>query len=985
MKPLTLTLCAFGPFAGKQRIDFTAFESAGIFLLTGPTGAGKTTLFDAVSFALFGSPSGDTRESYSLKSQYAPDEETCFVSFTFETGGQRYTVVRTPKQDRLSKRTHEKRAVPESAELEGGEKPLSSVPAVNARIRQLLGMDREQFRQIVMLAQGDFMRLLQSKSSDKEAVFRKIFSTGRFSRFTEQLRDQALALKKEREQNVHLLLGNARSAALAAPEALEPVLAGEFPDTKRLHALLENQIGEDQQRFSELDTQLAHLDKELLSLDLDSARTLLEQFALRGRLSDQLKLCGRDKPRREALAQAVRRGEAARQVQPQALLFRRAGEEWERLRQRKENLSIQLQEADRALLGAAQAEKEIPSLRAEAEALEKEALQLDLLLEQLERHAKAAQQRSEAEKALALSRRHEELIERLQARAALKEQRDQLSLQRERCQSALSHAQAAKAAAQKFSGSDIRYRQSYSAFLDAQAGLIARRLKAGVPCPVCGSTSHPSPAPAPDQSISEDALERLRRAREADLAAAKSAEAAFEAAVKLLELDGAPREEAPLYALLASYQEEEKALETQYLQAERQIASLSELSRVGHPRYFDREYLQRSRMELAAKRAQAEAELLSLRREEEALSVSLGVLRSQEEVKAKREQLGRQRAGRLERADRLANERITLAGKVEALKEQGLQTAEALQAAAKARAQSEAAYRQAIAASPFQDEGDYEEALGALDSLEAARRTLADEEKRENGLRSQLSLLEKQLEGRQPPDLESLGARRQALLQERETVSQQRDVLHARLTQNRAVLARSQSMAQEGLRLDAAYQEIGALAAIAGGNNPQKLTFERYVLGRYFDDIIRVANPHLRRMSQGRYCFLRREGRSSYISTTGLELEVLDGYTGKTRHVGTLSGGESFQASLSLALGMADVVSASCGSVWIDALFIDEGFGTLDPRALENAVETLLTLRQSGRMIGIISHVPELQSMISGKILITPSPDGSQIRVSAGS
>ncbi len=989
MKPLFLTLQAFGPFAKRQQIDFTLFEQSGIFLLTGPTGAGKTTLFDAISFALFGAPSGDTRESYSLKSQYADDEVVCSVSFSFEIGGRRYTVSRTPKQDRLSKRTHDTRTVPESAELSGDEKPLSGVPAVNARLRQLLGMDREQFRQIVMLAQGDFMRLLQSKSSEKEAIFRKIFSTGRFSRFTERLREQALSLKREREQNVQLLLGAARSAAFEDMKPLEEALAGEFPNISLLQSLLRGQIDADENRFSLLEEQLARLERQLQALDPEAAKSLLKQFSLREQLILQLKAYEQAHPAREALAERIRRGEEAQHLEPQALHRRHAQEDRDKLQKKQQDTATQHRQAEEALGRAVKAEQEVPALRTRAEELSKESAQLDTLLSQLKRREELAVQRAGAQKALARSQQHEKLIERLQERAALKEQQQQLSLQTECCRTALAQQQAAQEAARQFADSDFKYRQSYNDFLDAQAGLLALHLQTGRPCPVCGSTEHPSPAPKPSQPVGRQQLERLQKKREGDLAAAKNAEAAFAAALKELseklpdDISLSLSEKAPLAELLERLTESARELDTQYQQAQQQISVLSDPSRLQQPRYFDPKYLGQSRLEMAAKCAQEKEAIAALLREEEALDASLSGLQSLSELQTKREELDRQRKDFLELAEKLSGERFALAGRVQALSEQAAQNAEALKSAEKELLQSEEAYQNALLKSCFSGEEDYLLARMPPDELAGQRRSLLEEQRREEQLSSQLSLLKEQLKDRQPPDLGEMEKRRQALLQQRQALFRGRDEASARLAQNRSANERIALLAEKGLKLDAAFQDIGALANIAGGSNPQKLTFERYVLGRYLEDIIRVANPHLRRMSQGRYTFLRREGRASYISTTGLELEVLDSYTGKTRLVGTLSGGESFQASLALALGMADVVSFSCGNLFIDALFIDEGFGTLDSSALESAVATLLSLRQNGRMIGIISHVSELQNMISGKIIITPSPEGSRLRITS--
>lgn len=984
MKPKYLELNAFGPFAKKEEIDFSRFEREGIFLLSGPTGAGKTTIFDAISFALYGVPSGDGRESLSLKSQHSPDDETCYVRYRFEAAGHEYEVYRTPKQNRYSKRIKGLRLVPESSELTIDRKEvLTGNQNVNEKIVEVLGIDREQFRQIVMLAQGDFMRLLSSDSKDKEKILRRVFSTERLYRFTERLREYALDIRRQQEDNLRLLQSVARSLSCENNPELQEACAQEFPDARRLLELLERQIGADEELLAGCDERISTLASRLAALDLPGARELGERFSRRDELGKKLQELQAQEPRLEQERQELALLERAVAIAGERVAYEKTTAQLEKARRSREAYAGQLAKLSPALLEAARQYEQLEALRARQQECENRRLALQERLSGLERLDALRLSCTQLESQLKEADRRQELLELLLRRCELDETGEALAREREQCRGLREAQQKYQSEKERFARADREYKAGYEAFLDSQAGLLAATLLPGSPCPVCGSLAHPAPAPAAQTEVSQESLERLRLRREEALAAAKEAQAALQAglwglgkedAQDPLSLQPLEQREAALEESAAALQRERKALAVS-------ISVLSDPGKLDSPACRNRETLVHRRDELVSERSGLAARLETAHGEEQELEARLSVPLSKEEAQRQITALTAEAAALREEAQEVTKQYLELGSQKKSLEELLDSLSAQLETLQKEEAACREQYLLALEQGGFADEEEHARCLARQGELEALRAALQSSQRLLDETAAQHRLLCAQLEGKTPPDLAALQEAADTLRERQQEQTGERDRLLSRLSLNRAGQEEIARIAGSSGKLDAQYLDAGALGALASGNNPQKLTFERYVLGRYFDDILSVANLRLRQMTANRYTFRRREGRSSYISNTGLEIDILDAYTGKLRAVGTLSGGESFKASLALALGLADVVSHYSGRVNISTIFIDEGFGSLDVESLESAMETLLSLREGGRLVGIISHVPELQTMISQKIAVIPSPQGSTLKI----
>lgn len=983
MKPLTLTLTAFGPFAGTETVDFTAFEKDGIFLLFGPTGSGKTSVFDAISFALYGTPSSDSREAFTLKSQHSPDDLLCIVTFSFLSGSRECTVTRAPRQMRYSKRTKALVEVRESAELTvEDEPPLLGCAAVGARMVELLGLDREQFRQIVMLAQGDFMRLLQAKSEQKERIFRRIFSTGHIERYCERLRQRAQAVRQEREKSLLLLQTAVKAVDCAQNTPLQDACMQDYPDSALILSLLSEQCEADDKALAALSASILSLDSALTALNLESARETNALFSLSGEISAerQALLSGADEQakRKESALLIQRAAACASALERQEHARREAVRAGAHLRSEQERL----QSIKAALVLAKEAFLTLDEKKAALTALTREAEELQGAIANFARFTQQENKRKEVQTQQAAARRHQALIALLLTRTEKKEAKEELALQKSICEAALSLFEKHAGIAQQFAATDTAYKNAYCAFLDAQAGLLAGGLTRGAPCPVCGSCEHPQPAQRISAHVSEQKLDELRLTREAALAALKESESALQHAGTGLSLTlSAQTGAGAVLARMGEIKTASQEISRTYTALESEIGKLAPLSSLTEERYYDKDYLQEKKISLAAEAASTAERLDAAGVICEQLRLSLLPFGSNERCEQALYEHLQQSTACAAQIEQIAADYHQLDSQARSIAAQLKQLQDEAARLENASKAAKDAAKQALTQRGFSSPESCTAALLHAPELAALQDEIADYEQRAASLAARGEMLKAQLSGKKPQDIPALEEQAAALTRQRAALTQERDTLVARLSGNRA-----QSDAVEGCQrsmtaLDEEYLDIGALADIASGKNAKRLPFERFVLGRYFDDILTIANLRLSQMTDGRYSLLRREESASYASYTGLEIDVLDAYTGRCRRVGTLSGGESFKASLALALGLADVVSQTSGGVMVGTLFVDEGFGTLDPQSLDSAVQTLLSLRENGRMVGIISHVPELQSIIRQKILVLPTRRGSTLQV----
>lgn len=867
MRPIELKMCAFGPYAGAETVDFSQFGPGCLFLVTGDTGAGKTSIFDAISFALYGEASGRTRETKGFHSDFAPKSAETVVELRFEHENRVYTARRSPaymvpKRDGSGERLH-----PAWAELACDDgRSWSSVREVNQAIREILGLTAEQYAQVVMIAQGEFQRILLAGSDERRSLLSKLFGTEIYRDIEQRL--------KERNREALAGVNAARQQFSAACSRVLPEEAGD--------GLLEQRMQSPERADEVIELLAAQIEREAGA-----------HAAAEAELS-----------RLNASAGALRE-ELARSDQQNAGVLRLREVE----RRRKEAMERK-PEIDRMQQELDDAERAEP-LRAVEERLRREVAERTRLEGELrtaeQRCLQTEKQRSAAAEALNVLAQQLPEREKLNLRA---EQLNALLPKFKQARDAADLAKRTKAVAARAIGemrrAEENYRRLHTLYLMDQAGILADGLRPNEPCPVCGSTEHPHPAAhienAPDKAAVDEAAEQQgAAARNAEAVSAASASAQEKLAAILEALGG----DAP----------ENLAQREQDLRREcEECRNAAERIRSEH-----------AAADAAAKKAEREHSAALARRESLASA------------------LEQRRATVAEVGNLWKN----------GLGDSGFDSVQSWRSALRTDAQRRGLRR---------DIESWRSDCQALAAQQAdLQRMWGDKESVDVGaLRDALHAQEQQIA--------TLDAREHALLN--------------RCAQNRAALAAIQSCAKRLNRAQEDFGNVNLLYQTAAGQlgGANKLPFENYILQYYFSRVIAAANLRLERMSDGRY-LLRGKIEGAGNAKSGLGLRVLDANTNQEREVSSLSGGETFVASLSLALGFADVVQAESGSVRVDAMFIDEGFGSLDEDTLRRALTTLENLTGGDRLVGVISHVAELQDYIEPRIAVEKTVRGSRVRV----
>ena len=928
MRPLRLTLSAFGPYAGETVLELEKLGKGGLYLVTGDTGAGKTTLFDAITYALYDHSSGGVREGAMLRCKYADPRTPTFVELEFEVNGQRYTVRRNPEYTRPKVRGEGFTTEKADAVLTFPDTrpPVTRAKDVTAAVMEIIGLDYSQFCQIAMIAQGQFTRLLNASTEERSRIFRKLFRTQRYARLQERLQAESAALSQQRTaQNAKLdsLLSGIQytpddpdAAALAALSAqTEPDAA-----LALLDALLARQRAAQESTAAALKDTEAQLDSVQQQLGAaQQARQLAEQLAAK-----QADLAAAQPVLEAARAESARHAGDAAQLDllagqaTQAKAALAAYDELERL------CCQQGTARDAAQLARAQAAQKRAQLEELAAKLAADEQELDAL-------ADASTRR------LALETKEKELAQRGTALSTLTQR---LTACQQLAQKAHRAQEAYRAAAEDKAQAHTRRDALDRAFLDAQAGLLAQSLTEGAPCPVCGSTHHPSKAQLPRTAPTQVQVEQARQAaEEADRAAqtasaaAQSALAAADEARRSLRRDAeallperfaAPEGKPPVqltFALMNTVLSEETAA----LQAARTDCTAS-LRQAGAD---------------CQRKAQLEADRQAHTRQRPALEQQV------------------------QEADRTA---AAQSARVQALEQQVLAKQKALPYPQRAQAQAALdlleADRTALRAGMEQAEA----------ALRTAQQNYAAAKAAVDALRSQQAAAQSSAPAQPPETLREAAAE---LTAARDAARGQEKQLAARLLPNRRIAEQYRTAAAQHAALEQRAQWVGALAATAGGTltSKQKIKLEAYIQMDYLDRILRHANLRLMQMTDAQY-ELERIGAENQRSQSGLDLGVIDHYNGTRRSVKTLSGGESFKASLALALGLSDEVQSAAGGIRLDTLFLDEGFGSLDEESLEQAMRVLAGLTEGDRLVGIISHVSALKDRIDRQVVVHKARTG---------
>lgn len=925
MKPLKLTMSAFGSYAGKNVIDFTG-QQQGIFLITGDTGAGKTTIFDAITYALYNQTSGGERNGNMMRSQYAQPETETYVELEFLYRGQTYRVRRNPDYKitkTLKNGKIREQKVPHSVELtlpDGTVFPEKK-NATDAKIIEILGLTADQFSQIVMIAQGDFLKLLYTKSDERKMIFSKLFRTDIYWKIQENLRRKSMEMD-ERIQENDRAFEQEKSRIIPLPESEELPL-DEL--VERLRERLKDALKEQNLRRANVEelnkkiTKYEEINKLFVSLE-KIRQTGKELEARQAESKERRQQIENARKADKVLVAEQQNLRQQQEVEQSAQAIAKMTETLANDQEMFESLKTQLQEVEAIK-------------KREAADLQKKMLALEQSFPSYEALQNARSEEQQAKKVWEdLGKTSEESFHKKEAGiAALKEQQkrqEQVVEQTKKNweQTSLSASESAK-----------HYEHMYEAFLKEQAGILAENLSAGCPCPVCGSTVHPDPAKLPDHAVTELEVEQAKKTRAAAEEKRDLAYLAFEAekTKKQKLAQAVEKEEADFVLAQTIAKQQRKEAEQNYVSLQKIAEQIRE--KLVYPS------LAEAKKQYAAMQKALEA--------------------AEQEIAKKRQKVSE------------------LAEAMNTLKGQKLAEEENQKTAKKLAVKTEKEYAKLLEKSGFVSEETYHLAI----LPERSRSKLEREEKEYESQclrqQSEQKLLEKQVSGKTYTDTtelnEQLKAEKQVLKEAEKTYME----LHTAYENDRAVLQNCAVYLEKGKKLESEDQVIKSLSKTANGrlSGSAKIDFETYIQRQYFKQIIHEANKRLLTMSNHQFILkLKEEANTGRKTNEGLDLSVYSLVTDSERDVKTLSGGESFLAALAMALGLSDIVERSAGAIHPDMMFIDEGFGSLDAQSRQQAIEVLAELAGDSRMVGIISHVTELKEQIDRKLVVSRTDKGSR-------
>ena len=1004
MMPLNLTISAFGPYPEQIIIDFTQFQESGLFLITGPTGSGKTMIFDAIVFALYGKSSGQMRESDSLRCDHAAKETPTYVEYSFALHDQIYTVKRSPKYFVEGRKTA--KAPSALLTLPDG-KMVEGVREVDHRIVALLGVDEKQFKQIAMIAQGEFTKLIMSSSEERERVLRNLFHTEVYQRLEEKLKEK---LKLYRDKYDHLLK---RKNQLISELKID---SDDFDlYLHQQEALLQKQ----QQSLAQMQNQHESKKHTLQLYHLQNQRILkLENLS-----KQYQQLCLQEADFRTLKTQIMLLKQA-KDTNYYYQIFLQEQRQHDVLSQNLKAISLQLEKSLKNHRQINEQYAHIDEMKNEKNALQDKVNAQKKLIDDIYRyHHDYQEKQSYLQEYQSKQEEFKLLLQRTERleNSVLKDQETindeaRLKMEFELAQKKFQSANERKIKIHELSQLNDQYvlesdkrsdlQEIYQAlekefyqeknnfdemeklFYRQQAGIFASKLEEGKPCPVCGSLHHPQPAALLDEEITTEKLNLQKRKVNS-----------------IQERFNDNRQQLMLKTQLLSTIQERIEQSSEELRIDSELTKELFIKELNKTNMIEREikksyatmndelkYIQKLKTSIALSKKdlqkyqqeleKRQLELTELNNQIHKIEGRLNESFAEYDIDDQKElyQQNQQQLHHLENTidhlqqkfEKADKERLQLETKQEAFRNQMLQQDEKLNKA-------ENDYLMHL--KQYESETDFFQLKDQIEEIESLEKTYQDHMIKKDSLAKQIASLQEEVQGLNYIELEDL---------ETELKKLEADIndFVKEVNQSQIALALQKNKIEEIRQINSTmaldeekYQRYLDLSNVTSGKNDARVSLERYVLAAYFEKILLYANEIMKKLTQGRYVMLRKDYASKGMAKQGLELDVFDYESGLSRDIRTLSGGESFKAALSLALGLSQMIQDHAGGIELNTLFIDEGFGTLDMQSLDQAINCLIELHQDNKLIGIISHVSELKDRIDRQIVISRERKESKISI----
>ncbi|MEN0763172.1 SMC family ATPase [Listeria monocytogenes] len=1014
MRPIKLTMQAFGAYAKKEVIDFEKLGTEQIFVISGKTGAGKSTIFDAISFAIFGKANTFDRESFSMRSHFATDKEITEVTLAFRLKDKIYQISRIPQQEIAKQRGNGTTTSPQKAELYeliNDEMKLlaSSVRDVNTKMEELIQLNVDQFRQILMIPQGEFRELLVSDSKEKEVILQRLAHTVYYEKVENLL--------WEKQKQAEILVVEARKKVAELAELSLPGVEVSGKTTSEISVLQAEAIQSEQMILTELENKLSiirkqtseavekvtlakeqlldwqNLDKyteEIATLEIEkdfyqAIEVRLEAAKRASNLRSQDALCIRLKEQLETAEQTEK--QVAFEAEEVKVQFSHVKKQKEALAEKEAELEInkrtlfQLEEMEPKIL-----ELEMISIQKRRAELEwKEAT--TILEEIVNSEQKIIAELQSVESRLVEINQAEltylEVINKRTTVEAIIEKEQELVSKRMKMVAWDSEKQTEEQKLVQLLAEkaeiETTIEQEETKLQKEQAATIAAHLHDGEACPVCGSDSHPALAKF-GETANLETLEVAKGKLHEKLLAITTTEKTISqlewqlnewAGIKELSLTEVQQTLTENIQLANNLAEQIAQLQAKVAQKETIQATLESLNNKQNETITEK-----NKVALEVEKLHQQVQMVSgkLSYLEQSIPTEF---RDKVVFESKKKELSEKIEAHIKQANQVdalfrqtEKETTRLESTLQSAQKTTVDAKEALQV-------QREIFKEAMKQNDFLSYDAYKQALMSAEEQKIQEEKVADYERKRHLAVSRQADLKEKLQNKQKPNIEQLEfimkEKQLELSQSEENTIKQREFV----TKRKELVENYQNSIQTVEQAEENYADIGLLADAARGKNARRLTFERYILAMFLDTIIHRANHRLSKMTSGRFELQRKMEKAKGNVQSGLELEVFDEYTGLTRHVKTLSGGESFKTSLALALSLAEVVQEMAGGISLETMFIDEGFGTLDPESLEAAVECLLETQENGRLVGIISHVPELKERISARLEVTATNHGS--------